>query len=145
VSDPARLRAATILRDGQVCRICGLDCRAIEREYYSAIAEAHAQHARQSKLCAMQAQHIQNGLWLQGELRGIKDRLRALGFVPGQPLVEVDHIIALAEGGRNELGNLRVLCHPCHARVSADLRARLRRLPLKAFKPLRVDRNGRPV
>lgn len=31
---------------------------------------------------------------------------------------EVDHIVPLAQGGTNDLGNLRLLCHPCHQGVT---------------------------
>lgn len=32
---------------------------------------------------------------------------------------EVDHILPLAQGGTNELTNLRSLCKPCHSRKTA--------------------------
>ena len=35
--------------------------------------------------------------------------------------LEIDHIVALAEGGTDDLDNLRVLCRDCHI---ADTRAR---------------------
>ena len=34
----------------------------------------------------------------------------------GRVATEVDHIIALRLGGRNNLSNLRALCKPCHSR-----------------------------
>lgn len=37
---------------------------------------------------------------------------------------EVDHIIAVKDGGTDDPSNLRLLCVPCHARVTADQRAR---------------------
>lgn len=33
---------------------------------------------------------------------------------------EVDHIIALKDGGSNEIDNLRALCRPCHAKKTAE-------------------------
>ena len=49
-----------------------------------------------------------------------KLRLMALRRSPvcecGQPATDVDHIIAKARGGRDELGNLRCMCHRCHSR-----------------------------
>lgn len=35
---------------------------------------------------------------------------------------EVDHIIALCDGGTNEDSNLRALCRPCHAKKTAEER-----------------------
>lgn len=37
---------------------------------------------------------------------------------------EVDHIIAVKDGGTDDPSNLRLLCVPCHKKVSADQRAR---------------------
>ena len=34
--------------------------------------------------------------------------------------LECDHIEGLAEGGTNELTNLRTVCRPCHLRMSGD-------------------------
>lgn len=33
---------------------------------------------------------------------------------------EVDHILALKDGGSNEIDNLRALCRPCHAKKTAE-------------------------
>lgn len=38
---------------------------------------------------------------------------------------DADHIVPLVEGGGHSLDNLRTLCHPCHKRVTRELRARL--------------------
>lgn len=38
---------------------------------------------------------------------------------------EADHIVPIAEGGSATRDNLRVLCRPCHVRVTAAMRARL--------------------
>lgn len=38
---------------------------------------------------------------------------------------EADHIVPIAEGGPATRDNLRVLCRPCHVRVTAEMRARL--------------------
>lgn len=37
---------------------------------------------------------------------------------------QVDHIAPLAEGGTNELSNLRALCRACHGRVTAEFARR---------------------
>ncbi len=36
------------------------------------------------------------------------------------PSVDVDHIIAKRNGGRDEESNLRGLCHSCHSKVTAQ-------------------------
>lgn len=36
-----------------------------------------------------------------------------------QPARDVDHIIAKAQGGADEWGNLQALCHPHHSRKTA--------------------------
>ena len=36
------------------------------------------------------------------------------GATPETTVLEVDHIIPRIHGGKNELGNLRVLCHECN-------------------------------
>ena len=34
----------------------------------------------------------------------------------GAPATDADHIVPRAQGGPDELANLRALCHPCHLR-----------------------------
>ena len=31
---------------------------------------------------------------------------------------EIDHVVAVADGGGDDLANLRLLCRPCHGRVT---------------------------
>jgi len=51
---------------------------------------------------------------------------------------ELDHIVPLAEGGRHNMENLRVLCVPCHAGETAKLAARLAKTRrLKAKGPMK--------
>ncbi len=50
----------------------------------------------------------------------------------GSHLVEIDHIVPVAEGGGGcGLDNLRTLCRKCHTRESAALNRRLRKRPTK--------------
>lgn len=76
-------------------------------------------------------------VWLQSAMRAMRKEMsqedcghlmRALGFrtfnFHGQPY-EVDHIKPRADGGDNQLANLRTLCCPCHKRVTAEF-ARVR-------------------
>lgn len=40
---------------------------------------------------------------------------------PGTPATEVDHVIALSDGGTNAWHNLRASCKPCHSSKTARL------------------------
>lgn len=35
------------------------------------------------------------------------------------PATDVDHVVPLARGGSNDIGNLQPLCHACHSRKTA--------------------------
>ena len=65
------------------------------------------------------------GLWIVHALEG-------LGFRQvRQALVELDHIVPLWEGGKNEPENFQALCQPCHRAKTADeakRRARAKRM-----------------
>jgi 5-methylcytosine-specific restriction endonuclease McrA len=52
--------------------------------------------------------------------RGRTAKLRARGFLPRRSLWELDHIVALIDGGSHELANLQTLCAPCHRKKSAQ-------------------------
>jgi len=60
-----------------------------------------------------------SGAWVR--LRMMKLRADPVCQMPGceQPATEVHHVIALADGGENTLGNLESLCKPCHSRETA--------------------------
>ena len=153
--DPTYARAAVLARDGGVCALCGCDTEALRRAYHAAKAEAHAVHAGHlGRLCAAERQGVPEGVlaqvrWramdaLSGRIRGIESRLMALGYCPGHPLWQADHVIPVAEGGGGcGLDGLRTLCHPCHVRESTALRRRLRKAPKKARVGLIRDRRGR--
>ena len=36
------------------------------------------------------------------------------------PATDVHHVVSRAAGGGNEPGNLRSLCHPCHATITGQ-------------------------
>ena len=38
--------------------------------------------------------------------------------IEGVPL-ELDHIVPLFKGGKDEIANVQLLCHPCHAEKTA--------------------------
>ena len=50
--------------------------------------------------------------------------------------LEISHIVAVRDGGSDELTNLRVLCRSCHLRIDADPEAR-------AWRDLLAERYGR--
>lgn len=52
--------------------------------------------------------------------------LRRLRLPTDRSLWEVDHIVALAEGGQHRLDNLRLVCHRCHKGLNRELAGRLR-------------------
>ncbi len=55
--------------------------------------------------------------WAQLRRRVLRrDRLCQLCF--RVPAVEVDHVVARADGGSDEVSNLRGVCGECHRRVS---------------------------
>jgi 5-methylcytosine-specific restriction protein A len=39
--------------------------------------------------------------------------------VCGAPAVDVDHVVAVSDGGADDLSNLRALCRECHKRHTA--------------------------
>ncbi|GAC1395970.1 MAG: hypothetical protein NVSMB59_14560 [Vulcanimicrobiaceae bacterium] len=91
------LRTAVGKRDRGICRICLLDCRALRRAYAALSPRDRVPFA------------------LRYEIP--KRRLRSTWW-------DADHIVPIAEGGRNELANLRTLCLRCH---KAETRALARR------------------
>ncbi len=81
------LRSQVARRDRGICRICRTDCRKIRREYAALPAANRAASARRYEIP--------------------KRRLRKTWW-------DADHIVPIAEGGKNELNNLRTLCIRCH-------------------------------
>ena len=67
---------------------------------------------------------ITGALTLLGRLWGVRLPL-------GARLWEADHVTPIAEGGSDELTNLRTLCKRCHRQESASLLGRLARRPTK--------------
>jgi 5-methylcytosine-specific restriction endonuclease McrA len=97
-----RTFAALVERDGGYCADCGTVDRTIWR---------------------------QMGTW-SGEQWGESpwENWRYTQVHPTSNL-EVEHLVALSDGGDNSLGNLRLLCVACHKRkTSAERSSRLKRL-----------------
>lgn len=96
-------------RDGGLCALCGADAglaqRIINRLWWKYGRRASDEVARRA-ICA--AWGVSSWSW-------------------SPTLWEADHIVPLAEGGTNELGNYRTLCLPCHKNETRALRRRLSR------------------
>lgn len=90
------MRAAVARRDGGVCRLCGLDCAEIDNRI------ARVQQRDELAAIEMAAGH---DLVTRG----------AYGLVCIRSAWEVDHVIAVEDGGATELANLATLCRGCHA------------------------------
>lgn len=54
-------------------------------------------------------------------------RCQSCGYFQTEALLQVDHIIPLAQGGSNDLSNLQTLCQPCNLRKSSRLDLRFQR------------------
>jgi 5-methylcytosine-specific restriction protein A len=95
-SSPWYVRREVKKRDKGTCRICGLNVVKAHREWTRAKPPATDRAARQ--------------------------RWRA-----ERPQWEADHIVPVADGGGEcGLDNYRLLCRPCHLRVTLEWRARRR-------------------
>ena len=93
-SSPWYVRREVKKRDKGICRLCGLN-----------VIKAHREWSR-SKPAASD--------------RAARKRWRAV-----RPLWEADHIVPVADGGGEcGLENYRLLCRPCHVRVTLEWRAR---------------------
>jgi len=106
------LRAQVAKRDRGVCRVCRVDCRALRRTYAALAPSERAAFARRYDVP--------------------KRRARKTWW-------DADHIVSIAEGGRNELVNLRTLCIRCHKAETKGLagrRAVARRARLPAWPDL---------
>ena len=91
--DPFRVLVAVRKRDGDVCQLCGLDCR-----------KAKAHWLRQKP-----SHYTRDTTW--DEWRWKKP-----------PAAEYDHILPFSEGGLTVLENMRTLCAHCHRAVTAAWR-----------------------
>ena len=110
---PSYLRGEVERRDHGVCAICALDTVAL----HEAFAEVF-----------YGAPWARGPAWYDSFDDEVSDRARALGFDPRRRTWwDADHIVAVVEGGGEcGLENMRTLCQPCHRRITADLRHRLR-------------------
>lgn len=92
------LRAKVAKRDRGICALCATDCRALRRTY---VALAPSKRKAFAESWNVPSRRRRKTWW------------------------DADHTIALAEGGKNELDNLRTLCLRCHKEQTRALAARL--------------------
>jgi 5-methylcytosine-specific restriction endonuclease McrA len=52
---------------------------------------------------------------------------QSCGRQQGEVILQVDHIISLAQGGSNDLSNLQTLCQACNRRKGSNHDSRFRR------------------
>ena len=98
-SSPWYVRREVKKRDKGICRLCGLNVVKTHREWTRAKPPATDRAARK--------------------------RWRA-----ERPRWEADHIVPVADGGGEcGLDNYRLLCRPCHLRVTLEWRAKRRAVP----------------
>lgn len=112
------VRAKVAKRDKGVCAMCGADCRSLRRTYAALPKTKRKAFAER---------------W------NVPSRRRRKTWW------DADHIVALAEGGTNELENLRTLCLTCHKAQTRALATRLadaRRARAKDF-PALLERANR--
>lgn len=95
-------------RDRGVCADCKLDTHALSKRYWDIYYNRSYGYT-------------QRFAEFRKELEAIGFRGDEFGF----SLWQADHIVPLAEGGSNELSNLRTLCVPCHKKATKALARRL--------------------
>ncbi len=143
---PVALRAEVMERYNNRCAVCDIDVVRLDiamREMPSSWTRMHSGPMREND-AARYASHFGKrdrftSPMTHGALLGRhKDRAHALlgrlwgiALTPGCHFHEIDHIIPVAEGGRNVASNLRLLCRRCHKGVSVALVNRLRKRPKK--------------
>ena|SRR5215510_6532843 len=117
-SDPGYLREWVFSRDRGVCTECGVDCDKIERVFRGLLRKAGLKPA-----------HFPRAVERDPNRYGPLDMFRQEfpWFRPQLSAWAADHIIAVTEGGGEcDLSNIRTLCLPCHAKVTNELRERLK-------------------
>lgn len=67
--------------------------------------------------------------WQESKLRRlVLERDGHACYLCGAPATVADHVVPVAEGGRNHPSNMAAICHPCHAAKTKTEAARARRL-----------------
>lgn len=149
LTQPNTYRAEVIKRDGSICRRCRFEPMAIAEEMSRLFGEPSA-HEQVGKTFIYESQYEQARLWLIGQCgpriarafifkRSYKQYRLPIATAPvtvmyafwsNNPVLEVDHIIPLHQGGTNALDNLQVLCVRCHVDKTGEDRKRKDQTPL---------------
>jgi 5-methylcytosine-specific restriction endonuclease McrA len=127
---------AVFARDRGICAICRFDTtrigpwlESLPRSYDAGLYSNHGELDRFSAAVAygtLLGRHRNRALVLLARFWGVV-------LSHGSHFSEIDHITPIAEGGSDELSNLRTLCRRCHCGESAALRVRLARRPTKSL------------
>jgi 5-methylcytosine-specific restriction protein A len=120
---PDGLRAAAHKRDRGVCQLCGRDCDALARRIQERLDGAYQDDRRLQRRAVRWRRLLQ------------RLGLPVADFQLRRSLWDADHRVALAEGGPNELANIRTACIPCHREETAKLRRRLLRASVRGEDP----------
>lgn len=125
-SNPGYRRQLVFERDGGICAACGRDCHALERDLLKMLYENPS--ACDEALRNLGLTRRSYGILdkrvpvdLRGRMGGKLDEgLRC--WDPRRSLWEVDHVVAVVEGGGGcDLSNLQTLCFDCHKKKTAEL------------------------
>lgn len=135
ISDPGYLRQKVRQRDRGVCALCGFDTGRLEKVRQWVARRTWA--PRDGKTGRVQAA-TRLASWLDQKGFTVGADWREVSFRT-VVLWHADHIVPLAEGGTNDLSNVRTLCVPCHKAETAALARRLAEARrLAAGKPVQV-------
>jgi 5-methylcytosine-specific restriction endonuclease McrA len=130
VTDGNAQRRAVYARDRGVCTECGIDCVELAENIENLVRRRHAADTSR-RLYTVRAEIYQEHNIPFGR--------------QGCELWDADHIVPLAEGGRDHPDNMRTLCIPCHQAATRALARRLaddrqQRVPLIAHETTKTTK-----
>ncbi len=125
-------KAAVFARDKGVCAECGLDTDKLAKWLASL-----PRHGPMYPIMGRRDRYVTHPLGLalgrhHARALTLLGRLWKVRLSVGCHLWEADHRTAIAEGGGDELSNLRTLCRRDHREATTALRGRLARRPTKS-------------
>lgn len=121
-ADAAALRAEILARDGR-CGACELNLILLGKR----IARARVAYS----LACLRLGRVP--LLERDRLHPVHQALLSLGFYHDTPLAVLDHKVPLWAGGDDSLGNLQVLCQPCHREKTQEEAGQRKRLKKRAW------------
>lgn len=114
------MRDRIIARD-VVCQVCG--SIAWDKRLGAVLRIRIAYQGDELSGWAIESTNWREGAQRRRRVLNVEELVEG-AFCRVEPMWEVDHIIAVNDGGTDEPSNLRLLCVPCHKLVTADQRAR---------------------